>query len=116
VINYLHKMVIVMVQQCEETEKRVERIVIMKASVRVTWGGTETTTEMPLAVNGDVYWHGSGHGVCSPDFITCVNIDFRCCCYRRQVKCSSASCLRTGRCPEQSSIDGASHLTATLHW
>lgn len=38
--------------------------------------------EMPLAVNGGGYWHGSGHGrgVCSPDFITCVNIDFWCCC------------------------------------
>jgi hypothetical protein len=34
------------------------------------------TTEMPLAVNGAECWHGSGQGVCSPDFITCVNIDF----------------------------------------
>jgi len=78
--------------------------------------GGGVTTEMPLAVNGAECWDGSGQGVCSPDFITCVNIDFRCgCCCRRQVKCSCASWLRTGRCLERGCLDGAGCLIATLH-
>ena len=97
----------------------------MKVSGRVTQvrmfisgGRGRVTTETPLAVNGAECWEGSGQGVCSPDFITCVNIDFRCggcCCYRRQVKCSCASWLRTGRCLEPGCIDGAGCLIATLH-
>jgi hypothetical protein len=118
VINYLHKMVIMMVQEWEGQEREEDRNNESECpgdtSADVYKEGV--TTEMPLAVNVAEYWHGSGQGVCSPDFITCVNIDFRCgCCYRRQVECPCASCLKTGRCLEHGCIDGASCLIATLH-
>lgn len=92
VINYLHKTV-------DDDDdwatvwwnRKQKRIVIMKVSVRMTLVWMFIRRE-PVAVNGGGYWHGSGHGVCSPDFITSVNIDFLCCwwrfyCYRRQVTC-----------------------------